>query len=97
MAFNVGEIVTAWITAAKPNPNQKKLAEARYKICLGCEFYGEKRPITGDAYCKDCHCPISKKIFSQEYDACPKHFWLKAEEQLMRGHTGGDKKSKTII
>ncbi len=80
MFKKISEIAIAWITAANPTPRQKELAEKRYEICKGCEYYGKSRPITGEEYCTDCLCPISKKIFSKNFDACPKHYWLEVEK-----------------
>lgn len=79
MKLNFKEIADAWIIAAKPTDEQKKLADERYKICQACPFFGASRMVTGDEYCKSCGCPLSKKIFSPIYDACPKHNWLEVE------------------
>ena len=80
MTFNIREIVKAWITAANPSPEQVTLAEKRYAICSECVFFGI-RDITKDKYCKSCGCPISKKVFSSNFDACPAHNWLEVESQ----------------
>lgn len=84
MFRKISEIAIAWITAANPTPKQKELAEKRYEICRGCEHFGKSRPITGDEYCIECGCPLSKKIFSQELDACPKHYWLEVEKPYFK-------------
>ena len=81
------EIAVAWITAANPTIKEKELAEKRYEICKGCDYFGKSRPITGDEYCIDCSCPISKKIFTQKFDACPQHFWLEAEKPYYKDIT----------
>lgn len=88
------EITQAWITAANPNDAEKKLAEERYKICLGCEHYRHKITILSLPTCGKCGCPISKKIFSKGFDACPEHKWLPAEEKYW---DATQKKSKTIV
>lgn len=78
--FNkISEIAIAWITAANPTPEQKELAEKRYQICKGCEHFGAPGSIRRYEHCKSCGCPLGKKIFSQEFDACPKHHWLEVE------------------
>ena len=94
MINKVKEIVNSWIISYKPSEYQKNLAEERYSICLGCEFYGEKRDITNDEYCKDCLCPLSKKIFSPKYDACPQHKWLDVEKKHFKSET---KENKTLL
>jgi hypothetical protein len=81
MGFNIKEIAQSWIIAANPSETEKNLAKERYNICLECPFYSAKRKITGDEFCKDCGCPISKKIFSPEFDACPQHKWLEVEKK----------------
>jgi hypothetical protein len=79
--FNkISEIATAWITAANPTPAQTELAQKRYEICNGCEYRKvvTKKLKIGEI-CGECGCPLSKKIFSQEFDSCPKHYWLEVE------------------
>ena len=92
MFSKIKEIAQAWIIAAKPTAYQKELAEQRYNICLGCKYYGEARPITGDEYCIDCLCPLDKKIFSPKTDACPQHFWLEIETKYFK-----EKNTKTLL
>lgn len=92
MLDKLKEIVDAWYVSYKPTEQQKELALERYKICLSCEFYGEKREITGDEYCKDCLCPLNKKIYSLKDDACPQHKWIEVEKRLMQ-----PKNKKTLI
>lgn len=75
MLKKIKEIASSWIISIKPTDNQKILAQKRYDVCLSCEFYGEKREITKDEYCKQCGCPISKKIFSPLYNECPEKKW----------------------
>ena len=84
MFDKISEIAKAWIVAANPNPLQKELAEKRYTLCKGCEHFGQSHPILGYEYCKPCGCPISKKIFSQELDACPEHIWLEIEKPYFK-------------
>ena len=85
MISKIKEIAQAWIISASPSPAQKKLAEARYNICINCEHYREKRPVTGDEYCIDCGCPIDKKIFTpatylSDSKSCPKNKWKDVED-----------------
>ena len=94
MFSKLREIAEAWITAANPTNEQKKLAEARYNICVGCEHYRDNLIKVGPPYCNDCGCPISKKIFSKGFDACPQHKWIPAEEKYW---DATQKKSKTLV
>ena len=87
-------IAEAWIVAAKPQVWQKELANDRYNICLDCEHYRKSRPVTNDEYCNDCGCPISKKIFSQQFRECPQNKWEPVEiEYKNKLH----KKNKSIV
>jgi hypothetical protein len=79
----IREIVSAWITSFNPTDEQKELAEKRYEMCLGCEYYGKNRPITGDEYCKKCLCPIQKKVYTQKInDTCPMGKWKNIESEF---------------
>lgn len=78
----IKEIIGAWMTSFNPTEEQKELAEKRYEICLGCEYYGESRPIIGDEYCKECLCPLQRKIFTQKLnDSCRIGKWEEVERQ----------------
>ena len=91
--FDIGEIIDAWAQSYSPDPDRKKLAELRYEVCRGCEHFG-KRPILGDEYCKDCGCPISKKVFSKRYNACPLKKWEDTDTAFFVEKNG---KGKTLI
>jgi len=72
MKFKVEEIVKAWVIAYNPNKQETKLALERGFICKSCEhrIFRSLLPI-----CGACGCPISKKIFSPNFNACPKNKW----------------------
>lgn len=79
----IKEIITAWAVSFNPTPEQKLLAEKRYEICLGCNYYGKSRPITGDEYCKKCLCPIQRKVYTQkENETCPLNKWESVENEF---------------
>jgi hypothetical protein len=80
MFSKISEIAKAWLISRNPSPIQTELAKKRYDICVGCKYYNKSRPITGEEYCTECLCPITKKIFSEKFDACPKHYWLEVEK-----------------
>jgi hypothetical protein len=83
MSFNPIEIGRAWIIAANPSDNQKELAQKRYSICIECTHYKKSRPITHDEYCGVCLCPLSKKIYSDNFNECPKGNWLEVDKKFM--------------
>lgn len=70
--MKIAEIINAWIISFNPNEEQKTLALNRANICDMCEYkkYVIKKPI-----CSACGCPLSKKIFSEKQNACPKGKW----------------------
>jgi hypothetical protein len=90
--LDIKDIVSSWITSFNPTADEKNLAEQRYEICLGCEYYGKKRPVTGDEYCKRCLCPIQKKVYTQKNnDTCPLRKWDKVEKQYRENKLKNDK------
>ena len=92
--FNLGEIIEAWAASYAKNPERQQLAQLRYEICRGCEHFG-KRAIVGDEYCKDCGCPISKKVFSKKFNACPLKKWENVDKSFYKEN--GHKNKNTII
>jgi hypothetical protein len=88
-------IADAWITAANPTPKQKELAEARWNMCLQCDEFREKRPVTGEPFCNDCGCPLKKKIFTRTYNECPLGKWKELDDASDVVFTKKD--NKTII
>lgn len=76
----VTEIVTAWAVSFNPNEEQKKLANERYNVCLGCEQRTKK---FGIEICNKCGCPLSKKIFTQKRnETCPLNKWKSVEDNF---------------
>ena len=74
------EIAAAWIEAANPTDESKKLAERRAAVCNGCEFRKKNTTLVDFYYCSLCGCPLNKKIFSPvnpEENPCPKNKWDK--------------------
>jgi len=90
MAFNINTIIKAWAISFNPTDKQLTLAKERGSICESCEFRGTKLTIP---YCKECGCPISKKIFTNEYNPCPKEKW----EIVDIKHFGKPKTKNTLI
>lgn len=67
------EIAEAWITAFNPTEEEKHKALNRSKICDGCDKK-DYNNILRLYYCKECGCPLSKKIYSSE-NTCPLKKW----------------------
>lgn len=93
---NYKDIFDSWVTSFKPNETQKKLANERLEVCLGCEFRNELiKNNTWSAYCGKCSCPINKKIFSKLYNSCPLKLWKEVDSKHM--DILEDKIDKTLI
>ena len=85
MEINLRKIAKAWFTAANPNPKQKELAEKRMDICNSCD---KKKAIAkAVVICSECGCPLSKKIFTMENDACPLNKWKEVEADYFKSKT----------
>ena len=70
--INYKEIFDAWIISLNPTSNQVELAKLRLEVCLGCEFRKETiKGLKWSAICDKCGCPLSKKVFATNYNACP--------------------------
>ena len=87
-------ILDAWVIARNPSTEQKTLAEARWNICLQCDEFREKRPVTGEPYCNECGCPLNKKIFSKAYNDCPFKKWKNVDDLLW---SDTQKKNNTLL
>jgi hypothetical protein len=89
------EIINAWVIAKNPTTEQKILAEKRYNICDTCP---SKKTITSKleigVVCGECGCPITKKIFSTEINACPLKKWKEIDDEF---HPPTQKKVKTFL
>lgn len=100
MSYNPIEIGRAWIIAANPTEPQKNLSVKRYSICLDCAHYKKSRPITHDEYCGVCLCPISKKIFSDKFNECPKGKWESVDtefQSILKKESIQVKNKKTML
>jgi hypothetical protein len=74
--MDVIEIINSWKIANNPTPKQEELAKLRASICEVCP---SKKVITKKiglaTICGECGCPISKKIFTPKFNACPLDKW----------------------
>jgi hypothetical protein len=98
MFQKVAEIAEAWIIATNPTDEQLKLADDRYEICKTCPNLRKVLARTKLEYlqCGKCGCPISKKIFSNSYGACPAGKWIDVENQYFNLKTKAED-NKTIL
>ena len=90
--LNFKQIIEAWIIASKPTPVQLELAETRGKICDECPSKLEKNLLFNSPVCKECGCPIGKKIFTNEYDPCPLNKWSEIDKEYF-----GERKGKNTL
>lgn len=76
MEIDLKKIIKAWSIAANPSDKQQELALKRLEICNPCE----KRSQTWiSTTCSACGCPISKKIYTDEFNECPLGKWEKVD------------------
>ena len=91
--INIGEIIDAWVISNNPSETQLNKSIERGNICNMCP---SKKVITKHiqlaTICGECGCPISKKIFSLDYNPCP----LKKWEEVDKKYTIPSKKTKTL-
>lgn len=65
------KIPMEWIMRSQPTPEQDKIAELRYRVCVECPAFVElDRP-----ECEHCGCYIEHKIYSGEERGCPLNKW----------------------
>jgi ribosomal protein L37AE/L43A len=97
MFDKVKEIAESWIIAVNPTDKQMELATDRYEICQNCPSLKKALARTKLEYfqCGECGCPISKKIFSPNWNACPLEKWKTIENKFF--DLKEKSKNKTII
>lgn len=81
---NIKEIIDAWVISFNPNEHQINKSIDRGKICDVCP---SKKIITKSfklaTVCGECGCPISKKIFSAEFNPCPLKKWEEVDKKYI--------------
>ena len=88
MKLDLKKIFTAWVTSLKPTDKEKELAEKRLEICNSCPSKIEKFKNQEWSFrCGECGCPIKRKIFTMENDACPLNKWLEVEKDYFKSKT----------
>lgn len=78
MHFNIKQIIQAWVISFNPTKRERELAEARGEICKGCSSNKINR--FKQHYCGECGCPIGKKIFTDEFNACDLDKWKEIDK-----------------
>ncbi len=78
------EIFESWKVSFNPTPEQEELAEKRLNVCLTCDYRREVlKGVKWSAYCNHCGCPINKKVFSKNFNACTKKKWFDVDSEYM--------------
>lgn len=84
---NIKEIIDAWVISFNPTDTQLNKSIERGKICDRCP---SKKVITTSfklaTVCGKCGCPISKKIFSTEFNPCPLQKWSEVDTKYAIVH-----------
>lgn len=71
------DIIKAWWIASNPTPQQSQLAQKRLGICSECTSM--VKSVVFEYKCKECGCPIGKKIFTDKMGTCDLKKWNKVE------------------
>ena len=85
--MNFKQIIEAWMISFDPTSTEKELAEIRGKICDECP---SKVLRLNMAICKECGCPIGKKIFTNDYNPCSLSKWSEIDKPYF-------KRNKTLV
>lgn len=76
-------ILNAWITAYRPSEEQVLLAKKRSEVCENCP---SRKTITTKldigVICSECGCPITKKVFSSNFNECPLGKWKDVDTEF---------------
>ena len=92
--MNIKTIITAWIKAHNPTKEESELAMDRLKICETCPAKKEFiKNVELSVVCKECGCPITKKIYTDIYNACPLEKW----EEVDKKYFPEQKIKKTLL
>lgn len=86
-------IIEAWRIANNPTEKQIELSKLRAEICEVCpskKILNKK--ISLFIVCGECGCPLKKKIFTNDYDACPLGKWKTVEDKFPHLKQHKDKK-----
>ena len=95
--MNFKEIIEAWTISFKPSPEQKLLAEKRGEICDECPSKIPNNKLFKFPVCKECGCPIGKKIFTNEINPCPLKKWEDIDvEYFNKFNKNKSKKNKLL-
>ena len=93
MKIDLKKIFTSWSIAINPTERQSELAEKRWEICKICPSKIETLKDKEWSFrCKDCGCQLKSKIFTNNHDACPNHFWVEVEKPFFN-----IKETKTLL
>lgn len=82
--IDIKEISQAWWDSYFANNETKQLAKDRFEVCKECPSLTQmfkKIKKVNVAACGECGCPISKKIFSPNFDACPLGKWKNVDSK----------------
>jgi ribosomal protein L37E len=79
--IDIKKVWKAWVTSYRPTQQQSNLAVKRVLICNRCPSMAKYLNID---ICSECGCPISKKVFTNEYNACPLKKWGNIDKEYFK-------------
>jgi hypothetical protein len=89
--MNFKQIIEAWSISNNPNERQLKLAELRGRICDDCD--SKNSILKKIPFCTECGCPLSKKIFTNDFNPCPLKKWKEVDDKYFNP----TKQKKTLV
>ena len=76
------EIIDAWVRKSNPSETERLLSEERVTICTNGVYYKEiVKKQRWSAFCTECNCPLSGKIFSGKINPCRIGKWIEVDKK----------------
>jgi len=99
MKLDFKEIANSWFNVLSHSPQQKKLADNRFNICLECP--SKQEILKGKEWslkCGECGCPLKAKVYTDytykdKRGSCPLNKWKDVEDE----HLNTIKANRTIL
>lgn len=91
MKLDIKKIAVAWAKSLNPSTSELILAEKRLEVCNSCDM--SSKNLINVTTCSACGCPLSKKVFTSDYNDCPLDKWEEVDNKYFDLSTIKTKKS----
>jgi len=81
MKLDIHKIAKAWAISFNPSSSELLLAEKRLEVCHSCDMAANN--ILNISTCSACGCPLSKKVYTTDYNDCPLNKWEEVDKNYM--------------